>query len=48
MRGHWGQVGQHATCLKKSNKILNSKNQNSPHQQAQHNDLIDFQILISA
>jgi hypothetical protein len=32
-------------ALKNHDKILNSKNQNSPYQQAQHNDLIGFQIL---
>ncbi len=46
MRGHWDQFEQYATWPTKHK--CKSKNQNMSCQQAQHNDLIDFQILISA
>jgi hypothetical protein len=41
MRGHWNQIGEHATCLTKHKS--KSKNQNLPYEQTQHNDLIGFQ-----
>ncbi len=41
MRVHWNQFGQHATCSTKHKSKF--KNQNLSYQQAQNDDLIDFQ-----
>jgi hypothetical protein len=41
MRGYWDQIGQHLICFTKHK--CKSKNQNMSCQQAQYNDLIDFQ-----
>ncbi len=42
MRVHWNQFGQHAACSTKHKSKF--KNQNLSYQQAQNDDLIDFQI----
>jgi hypothetical protein len=46
MKGHWNQIGQHATCLTKHK--YKSKNQIISYQQVQHGDLIGLQIPLQS
>ncbi len=46
MKGHWNQIGQHATCPTKHK--CNFKNQIISYQQVQHGDLIGFQIPLQS